>query len=624
VSQGTPSSPTATSPRGAPRTTVLVIVADPAAAALFPKLILQDRLLLTSDLAEGLTLAGAESPEVAFVEIGINGGAGLAMVHHLKAVVPGITIFALSSRSALEAAANAVALGGAGLLMMPIGGDEVLSAVASVRQRLAEKALRLDLEQASLTYARVAGWLGRVAELADSSNRMSAAEQLVEVLTEATGAPGAAVYLGANDKPTELTRAAVSPSLEHLPAFGMESEIVEQARKDRLLVVPLATRTLRAGHVLLAEPRPSALGPALITHDGKPISGPLSQASPASRAGAGNRAAPGSLRGSAGRFDGLVKLLATQAAASFALLGERERTGGAPLKDPASSAYSFAYYVDVAGREIDKARRYKRRFAIATVAFDGPGAAGPSAPEMADLLLKAARDTDILARVDEHEFHLLMPETDGLGAHGSRRRVLARVAERGARALPAGLMVGVATFPHDGQDLSQLLRVARRRAEASRGSIVHRLGAEQGKLVDLLDLLAWEAEPPPPHEIAAPRAIELSLPDAAALAATVVADALRGGAALITVAHHPGLTLGAAVRAALGAPRDNITVHAVDVRATQGEDVEALSIIAEHGAYAFIGRSQGGVIKGLHAADSLLADVLAERLGRAAGLRIFS
>jgi hypothetical protein len=415
----------------------------------------------------------------------------------------------------------------------------------------------------------------------------------------------------------------VSSSLDHLPAFGMESEVVEQARRERLLVVPLATRTLRAGHVLLAEPRGSSLGPTLLGGDGKPVSGPLSQVMPASRAGAGARTSPSSLRGSAGRFDGLVKLLATQAAASFALLGERERTGGAPLKDPASSAYSFAYYVDVAGREIDKARRYKRRFAIATVAFDPPGAEGPSGPAMADLLLEAARDTDILARVDEHEFHLLMPETDGLGAHGSRRRVLARLTEKFSRGLPSGLTVGAATFPHDGQDLSQLLRVARRRADESRGSLAHRLGSEPSRLLDLVDRLAGQPGPSP-DETAAPRVLELSLADAAALAASVVADALRGGAALITVAHHPGLTLGAAVRAALGAPRDLVTLHAVDVRASQGDDLEALSVIAEHGAYVFIGRSQGGVIKGFHAADALLADALAERLGRAAGLRIFS
>jgi hypothetical protein len=52
--------------------------------------------------------------------------------------------------------------------------------------------------------------------------------------------------------------------------------------------------------------------------------------------------------------------------------------------------------------------------------------------------------------------------------------------------------------------------------------------------------------------------------------------------------------------------------------------VEALAILAEHGAYALLGRSEKGVVRGLHAADPMLADFLAERLGRAAGLRLFT
>jgi hypothetical protein len=202
--------------------------------------------------------------------------------------------------------------------------------------------------------------------------------------------------------------------------------------------------------------------------------------------------------------------------------------------------------------------------------------------------------------------------------------VFARLGERIGPALPPGLLVGVSTFPHDGQDLSQLLRVARRRAEATRASIVHRISSEQVGLLDLLDLPALSAEAPPATELSAPRRIELSLADAAALAGTVVADALRGGAALFTMAHHPNLSLGAAVRASIGSARENVTVHALDVRASQGDDIEALSVIAEHGAYAFIGRNQGGTVKGLHAADPLFADLLADRLGRAAGLRIFT
>jgi hypothetical protein len=201
--------------------------------------------------------------------------------------------------------------------------------------------------------------------------------------------------------------------------------------------------------------------------------------------------------------------------------------------------------------------------------------------------------------------------------------VLARLAERGA--LPKGLLVGVSTFPHDGQNLSQLLRVARRRAEATKHSLVRRLTPDQSGLLDLLDALGWELETPSASAVTAARSLELPLTDAVALATTVVADAVRGGATLLVVAHHEQLNLGAAVRASLGPPRDNVTVHAIDVRsASPGENVEALAVIAEHGSYAFIGRSEGGTVRGLHAADPLLADLLAERLGRAAGLRLFS
>jgi DNA-binding NarL/FixJ family response regulator/GGDEF domain-containing protein len=575
------------------RLTVLVIAADAAARELVPRAVRDDRLLVTDDLAEGLALAESDPPDVAFVEVGMGDGAGLALVHHLKAVVPSVTVYALAAKGALDAAANAVALGGAGLIMLPVGGDEILSAIEAVKQKLADHALRAEAERAALTHARAVGWMGRVAELADSAGRPEAAERLVQVLVEATGATAAAVYLAAGERPTELVRSAASPALDRsAPPLGMEAEILDYARRERLLAVPLATRSFRAGHVLLQQP-------------------PVVTGAP--------------------RLDGLVKLLAMQAATAFALLAERERTGGAAIKDPASSAYSFAYYVDVAGREIDKARRYGRRFAIATVAFEpvssGGGKHAPSMShaEMADQLLKAARDTDVLAHVDEHEFHLLMPETDGVGAHACRRRVLARLADRGR--IPRGLHVGVSTFPHDGQNLSQLLRVARRRAEATRYSLVHRLAPEQTALSDLLEAVAWEAEPPP-TAVAAARAIELPIADAIALAGMVVSDALRGGSTLVVMAHHERIRLGAAIRVALGPARDNVTVHAIDLRATRSvearEDLEAFAVLAEHGAYAFLGRADGAVVRGLHAADPLLADMIAERLGRAAGLRLFT
>lgn len=577
---------------------VLAIVTDAVARELFSRVVIRDRICLTSDSGDALTLAQANAPDVAFVEIG--SGAGLATVHHLKALVPSVTIFALASRDGLEAAANAVALGGSGLLMLPLGGDEILSSIESVKTRLHEKAARAGLEQIARLAARTRGWMDRVAALVDCPSRAVAAEHLAAVLVEVTGAGGAAVYLSAVARPGELLCAAATPDIAGPAAFETEDDLLDHAYSARLLVVPLATRSLKVGYALLASVQGAA--PSSLE-----ASGP------------GSRTVEG----------GLVKLFATQGAAGLALLAERERAS-APVRDPGSSAYSFAYYVDVAGRELDKARRYGRRFSIVSIAVDP--AAGVlddqmQTAEIADQLLLCARDIDVLARVDENELRLLMPEADGLAAHACRRRILTRFAEKGPRLLPRDLLVGAATYPHDGRDLAQLLRVARRRAEATRSSVVHRLSTDTETLGEFLETLEWEAGAPPVEDIEAPRPLALPLADVTALAAAVTADAIRGGSVLVTVAHHAGLRLGAAVRAALAPLRANVTLHALDVRPASGEDVEALSIIAEHGCYALIGRinrDDGGFIKGFHAADPLLADALADHLGRAAGLRIFA
>jgi hypothetical protein len=256
-----------------------------------------------------------------------------------------------------------------------------------------------------------------------------------------------------------------------------------------------------------------------------------------------------------------------------------------------------------------------------------PSSSRISSAQVAEQLLHAVRDTDILARVDENEFHLLMPETDRLNAHACHRRMLSRLAgsEKRAGYLPKGLLVGLATFPHDGQGLAQLLRIARRRAEASKASIVHRIPQNYRSIGELSDLLAREVlSAEMPAAISTPQPIELSLPDTVMLATSVVKNALRGGAVFIAVAHHEGLNLGAAVRSLLGPPREDVVMHALDLSTSQdGGDIEALCVLAEHGAYALIGRNHEGTVRGVHAADPLLADFLAEKLGRAAGLRVF-
>ena len=306
------------------------------------------------------------------------------------------------------------------------------------------------------------------------------------------------------------------------------------------------------------------------------------------------------------------------------------------MKDPSSSAYSFAYYVDVAGREIDRARRHGRRFSIATIVLgerpDDAGAApvttqvgesGPRAAEVGDRLLSAVSDIDVVARVEQDEFHLLLPEMEGLGAHAVRRRILARLgSSTDRRPVPRGVLVGVATFPHDGRDLAQLLRVARRRADSSAASLVHGLAGLESGLVELCSVPVPDVGRAAADLFAA-RPFKLALSDAAALATTAVSEAMRGGAALVVVAHHANVALGAAVKSVIGSGREGVVLHAVDTSGAPGaREVEALAVFGEHGAFALVGRSDGVTVRGCHAADPLFVDLLADRIGRAGGVRV--
>ena len=228
----------------------------PRRAIVEPKVVVGG-LRVTDDLTLAVTLSQEEQPDLAFVEVGLHAGAGLALVHHLKAVVPAVTVYALASRKTLEIAANAIALGGAGLIMMPPGGDEILTANETLKAKRADEARRNDLERASAAVARSAGWMGRVVELADSAGRTEAAEQLSALITEAFGEPlGFAVFTLAGDRPEDLSRASATDDLEHLPRLASDADLADIAARSTphtLRDIPLVSSGTRVGRLLVSS-----------------------------------------------------------------------------------------------------------------------------------------------------------------------------------------------------------------------------------------------------------------------------------------------------------------------------------------------------------------------------------
>jgi len=572
----------------APRLTVLAIVDGAPIVQLFSRVFSaqEDHVLVATTLPEGLSLAASLAPDLAFVDVSLGHNAGLALIHHLRAVAPNATVYALANEGSLHIGAQAVALGGAGLIMMPPSGDELLSAAANVRSRLAAATERQSLEHRADFARRAAESAMRIAALAECNDRRDAARKLAYIFTDMAGAAGAAVYIPATEGSSELIQSGLAGTLLGAPTFADEMGMVTFARQSECEVVALRIRQLSEGHVILQGISP--------------------------RWGESERAA--------------AELMAGQAATTLALLGERERSTRGAIKDQTTSAYTFAYFVDIAGREIDKARRYGRRFALATIALDEN--ATSASTDLAEVILGAVRDTDVLARVDEHEFYLLMPETGGVGAQNCRRRVLQSASIRAGRrvtnGVPPGVTVGVSTYPHDGTDLSKLLRAAKRRGETSRRSVVRSLQLEGVSLPGLIDdLMARVASNAQDPDFECARSIDLSLRDAIDVSISAVSEAIRGGPTFVAVAHHPELGLSSSVRAYLGHEREGVSLHILDLRAAAScEDLQVLTVIAEHGAYLLVGRSDGAGLHGVHGSDPILVDLITLRAGQTAGVRL--
>lgn len=542
-----------------------------------------DELTIATDLAEGLARSASEAPDVVLLDVSLGKNAGLALVHHLRAICPAAAIYALTPVHAVEVGTQAVALGSAGLMMLPLSGDELMTAVAEQRARRAEHEARLRLEEEATASRRGMSLVAQVAEVADTRDRAIAARQLSDIFMRATGASPVLIYLLAGERSKQLMCAHATGDIGDAPSFCAEMELLNHARNVGWEVFPLALGAERTGLAVL-----------------------------------GNRAkAPGE--------EEIIRLIAAQAATTFALIGEREHSHRGAMKDPSSSAYTFAYFVDVAGREIDKARRHGRRFALATISVEH-GQEGRTGVATVERILGAVRDTDVLARVDEDEFYLLLPETGGTGAHTCRRRVLRQSDTADRRANNPGapdITMGLATYPHDGTDLSRLLRSAKHRADAMTTSIVRELGLDGMPLPEILDALQWGSVDAKSDASGTPTTIELPAVDLMSLAVAAVSEGIRGGETHVVVTHHPGMSLGVAVRAFLGRDREEVTLKTCDISAAAGcEALEALTVVAEHGSYVLLGRAEGGVVHAIHGSDPLLVDIVLQRLGEASGERL--
>jgi len=310
-------------------------------------------------------------------------------------------------------------------------------------------------------------------------------------------------------------------------------------------------------------------------------------------------------------------------------LGDGRRARGPIMKDELGAAYTLAYFKDIGAREIEKARRHGRRVAVCSVI----GAGERERFDAVDVIRQVVRDTDVVAVSAPNEYFMLLPETGALGAHACRRRLVIR-AEGDRRARPPGaatdrrgavpsrrepLAIGVASYPHDGASLDRLMRLARNRAAAQANSAVLALGLAALSLADAVDVLL--AKPILDAVPCSPAPLDLALPALLSLVTQACRDARRGGAATVFVTVQTGMGIASAVRHAMHDAND-VHVRAVDARGEPGcADLDAIVVLAEHGSWVCCGRFTHERFRGVHAADPLLADLVAHRIALAGGQR---
>lgn len=447
-----------------------VAVASNAEDARFIGRVLEDhgdRVHTARDAADALSLLGREPIDAALVSMTLSRGDGLALVHHLRALYPQVDVIVLAGAEEMQEAAHAMALGVLTHVVKPLTGDALLVAADRVRERrmLVNERARLVADEAvsrkrSATYARCAAF---VAE----TDAQAVASRVLDACVAELPARAAALYRRDPAVGSVLVRAA---------AVGEQDALASDLPLDQVTTLD----PTRAVHPLEDRVRVVLLGDVDVEA--------VVDLMPQSAGAPGEEAVEG------------LEIVAALGTAAFVAARKVDAMARVGIKDPETSAYTFSYFGDVAGREIDRASRYGRRFAMLTIQLEGLNAddrGGQDAldqlrvrRDITDAVLDAVRDSDVLARVEDDELYLLLPETGLLGALACRRRIETRF-ERAPALATLGVRpaVGIAVYPTDGADLGRLLRAGRKRVERSRSGVWRRLALAERPFWQVIDAL---------------------------------------------------------------------------------------------------------------------------------------
>ena len=421
-------------------------------------------------------LGGTESFDLVVTDMVMPGMDGLALIKESKRANPDVEVVALTGRDDVKLAVTAMKAGCADFLQKPVDAKELVEVVAKALGRVQLKREHSQLLNENLEFVKSQALHRQGLLILSTLDGERIQDLALTVLARVTDAQGAAIWTAEERGVLALRgyrglvdRTALPPRVDPRDPVWKDA-----LRLSQPFPVPGNGGTGDAFMVpLLVEDEP--IGLVLLSDRARGPFGPEQHASAVTVAD--------------------FAAIALKNARRFQAV---ERIG---LRDRETGAYNLAYFVDYAGKEFYKARRYARAFSLAVLSFDnaeqvrkeaGRDLFRRASRDIVTAVSRVVRDADILAKVSESEYYVLLPETDYFGALMFVRRAHEEIRkEEAIRQLeekcPARISMGASTFPKDGEDFDELLHWARVRVEEQRASLLRQFQAN-----DLDPSAFWE------------------------------------------------------------------------------------------------------------------------------------
>lgn len=582
--------------------------------------------------------------QLVIADLVMPGVDGIELVERIRSSNPAQDIIVVTGSDDVRTAVRAMRLGVYDYLVKPIEREELMLVIDRLQERATLYDEHARLLHENIEYAEMQQIFSKALRVMQSLDFETVCERLLETLADVCGAQGAILWLNRDDR-EELTmhgyRGLVEAGMIPMTWSLGTHELADAARGG----VPIFIERELSKLMPVMPPAPSILVP--LSREAR-VTGIVQLVD---KLGGGFDARDASRAKT-------IADAATTALAHARRFRQLERVG---LRDTTTSAYNMTYFVDYLGRELHKARRYKRSFSLIQVSIDNvqslrdalkPEVFKETMRRLMQAIAGPLSDIDVLARVTDSEMYLLLPETDflhGLNLVRSARDAILKspFLSDVDRQHPIQVSFGPAAFPRDGDDVDQLFSACKRRLDEARRSLFRRLHLEDVDFWGAVDLLIGDPVYYAGDAVRLDKSLEVT-EDVRGLSRHTLfppqsLDSMRRE--LVQEAARQGrasgwLYLGGrwaeVSRELLGGLQtlgertlktyvlgndvaDHVRGggHLTPVRTESGafEDREVALMLCEHSAYAFLARRrQDGRLYGFHTADWTLVEGLIDKL----------